>query len=450
MRHFILFFAILFLQPHYSSGQLEQLEAYIAQGLQNNADIKEAVLKFEASLENVNQMRGQQLPTLDLGSRYTRAFGGRAEEFPIGDLMNPVYNTLNGVVGENRFQEIDNLSLNFNRTTDIDTKLSLTQPVFDKRLSYQKKIAQEQARISNVDIVILKRNLVAKIKMAYFNYLKAQKLEELLINTKTLVDENLRVSEVLFKNDKVTSDATYRAKTEISRVELQTAEAEKMKNNARAYFNFLLNKPLETSIVAEAVPGIPQLPKSPAGISQSREEFSKINLGLEANKYQRKLLESNNLPNVYAVADYGFQGTEYTFSDDSDYALASLVLSWNLFSGFQNKAGKQKAFIEKQILETQRQELANSIELESIQAYYDAKEKLKSFESTEKMTAEAQFTYDLVNKKYAAGMANQVELIDARTTLTNASIQNIIAKYDIWISLAEFERVTATYPVNSL
>jgi len=162
------------------------------------------------------------------------------------------------------------------------------------------------------------------------------------------------------------------------------------------------------------------------------------------------LYESNNLPNIYASVDYGFQGTEYVFNNDSDYALASLVLSWNLFSGFQNKARKQKAIINGQILQTKEKQLQNNIKLEAIQAFYDLKEKRQSFNSTEKMTNEAESTYTLIERKYKEGIASQLELIDARTSLTNARIRKIISKYDTWISHSEYERVTATYPIENL
>lgn len=426
------------------------LDQYIDEGIKNNISLKQASLEFEASLESLNEAKGAMLPKIDFSSRYTKANGGRNFEFPVGDLMNPVYSSLNGIIGEEQFPQIENLSLNFNRTTDIDNKLTLTQPLFDKRISYQKNIAEDLAKISQVDVSIQKRLLISQIKKAYFNYLKSVKLVELFDSTRSLVEENLRVSEVLYQNDKVTLDVTLRAQTEIGKVNLQIAEALKMKNNSRAYFNFLLNKPLESAIKIEDETDDPTLPSILPKSIKEREEFSKLNLGLKANESERKLYESNNLPNIYAIANYGFQGSEYEFSNKSDYTLASLVLSWNLFSGFQNKARKQQSIIKNQILKSQEEELSNNIQLEAIQAFYDLKEKSQNYISTKKMIEEAKSTYDLINRKYVEGISSQLELIDARTNLTNATIQNIISKYDIRISYADYERVTASYPIENI
>ncbi|MFY0650767.1 MAG: TolC family protein [Cyclobacteriaceae bacterium] len=426
------------------------LDQYILEGIKNNNTLRQTSLQFEASLEALNEARGGMLPKFDFSSRYTKATGGRNFEFPVGDLMNPVYSSLNSLIGEEQFPQIENLNLNFNRTTDIDTKISVSQPLFDKRLSYQKNIAEDQAKMSQVDVAIQKRALISDIKQSYFSYLKTDKLRELLDSTKSVVQENLRVSQVLHENDKVTLDVVLRAKTEISKVDLQIAEAEKMRNSTRAYFNFLLNRPLETDIIREEIGDNPQLPSNFPREINHREELTKIDLGLKANESERKLYESNNLPNIYAAVDYGFQGTQYEFNNNSDYTLASLVLSWNLFSGFQNKARKQQTIINQQILQSKQKQLNDNIQLEAIQAFYDLIEKQKSFASTQKMTEEAQTTYDLINRKFKEGIASQLELIDARNSLTNAAIQNIISKYDIWMSYSEYEKVTASYPIENL
>ncbi|MEQ9287424.1 MAG: TolC family protein [Cyclobacteriaceae bacterium] len=444
------FIALLSLLHIFGLQAQDVLDQYIREGVNNNSGLKQASLEFESSLEQLNEARGGLLPSIDFSSRYTKAHGGRSFVVPIGDLMNPVYSTLNSLTGEDRFSQIENSTLNFNRTTDIDNKITLTQPIFDKRLILARAIAEDQSKIKHMDVAIRKRALVAEIKKAYFNYLKSEKLMDLFTSTRKLVEENLRSGQALYNNDKVTVDVVLKAKTEIGKLDLQIAEAEKMRNNSRAYFNYLLNRSLESVIAVEEVNSTPALPSGISPTSTQREEFSQIDMGLKANDSERKLHESITLPNLYAVVDYGFQGSEYEFNNRSDYVLASVVLSWNLFSGFQNKARIQQTAINSRILESREQELAKSIELEAIQSFYDLKEKKQNFETTSTIVEEAATTYQLVNKKYQEGMSSQLELIDARTNLTNAKIQQIISKYDTWISFAAYERTIASYPIESL
>src|ERR1700736_5643949 len=54
-------------------------------------------------LAALDQARALYLPTLDLNARYTRANGGRTIGIPVGDLLNPVYASLNQITGNSRF-----------------------------------------------------------------------------------------------------------------------------------------------------------------------------------------------------------------------------------------------------------------------------------------------------------------------------------------------------------
>jgi len=55
--------------------------------------------------------------------------------------------------------------------------------------------------------------------------------------------------------------------------------------------------------------------------------------------------------------------------------------------------------------------------------------------------------FRLTNSRYFQGQALQIELIDARTQMTNAEINYSVARLAVLNKLAELERVTATYPL---
>jgi len=95
--------------------------------------------------------------------------------------------------------------------------------------------------------------LIKEIKTAYYNYQKAIRLASLITNTRVLLEENLRVYESLFANDKVTADAVLRSLSELSLIESKQAESEKLMKISAAYFNFLLNRPQNTAILDDSL-----------------------------------------------------------------------------------------------------------------------------------------------------------------------------------------------------
>ena len=51
------------------------------------------------------------------------AAGGRAIDFPIGDLLNPVYSTLNALTQTNQFPQVENESITFLPHNFQETKI---------------------------------------------------------------------------------------------------------------------------------------------------------------------------------------------------------------------------------------------------------------------------------------------------------------------------------------
>jgi outer membrane protein TolC len=71
------------------------LDDYIRQALQQNGLIKEQRALIEEKQAGLALAKKQFSPEINLGTSYTLAAGGRSIAFPLGDLFNPISNTLN-------------------------------------------------------------------------------------------------------------------------------------------------------------------------------------------------------------------------------------------------------------------------------------------------------------------------------------------------------------------
>ena len=60
----------------------------------------------------------------------------------------------------------------------------------------------------------------------------------------------------------------------------------------------------------------------------------------------------------------------------------------------------------------------------------------------------ARASFRIVRKKFDEGIASQVEYLLAQTTLTNAAINEVISRYDYYITYAHFERIVASYELD--
>ena len=74
------------------------LDTYIKEGLANNLVLQDKNASLEQSLLALKDAKSFFIPSVDFGASYTLAEGGRTIAFPVGDLLNPVYSTLNKVM----------------------------------------------------------------------------------------------------------------------------------------------------------------------------------------------------------------------------------------------------------------------------------------------------------------------------------------------------------------
>ncbi len=430
------------------------LEYYIQTGLSNNLALKQKEADYQVSLKKLQQAKGLFYPQVTLNARYTRAHGGRTITFPVGDLLNPVYQTLNTLTMSDQFPIIENREFNFYRNKEQYTQVNVVQPLFNPNIYYNKQINETQTAIANINAETYKRQLVAEIKTAYFNYLLTNDVHKHLKDTKQLLEKNVTLTESLYAQHKVTEDKIFRTKAEVSKIEQKIARIEGQNKQAKAYFNFLLNKELTDSIIiTDMYEKSIELHADSLSIAKQhaldeREEIALLHQTTELSKQLIQLNKSNRFPTLAFNADYGFQGEDYNFSFDHDFIIASIVLRWNLFKGFHNRAKIQEAKIHYDKTEHKLQEAQKSIQLEVINAYHDLQAAQKSIVASQKEVKSTKQAFHIIQKKYAVGNASLLEFIDARTTMTASDIALIRSTYDFYSKYAAFEKAAALYPIS--
>jgi outer membrane protein TolC len=443
---------LLFLPGPGSGAQNPVLQAYIAEGLRSNKGLKQKQLDYASDLAALKEARGLFFPDVSLNARYTVSDGGRTITFPVGDLLNPVYSTLNMLTGSDRFPEIENEEFPFLRPREHETKVTLVQPIFESEIIHNHRIRKQYTEIARIDVERFKRELIREITKAYYGYQKAVKLGELADTSLSLVRENLRVSQRLFENDKVTIDAVYRSESELSKVEVQLAQANNMLEASRAYFNFLLNRSLDASIDLMEESPVPisiSLEEATLAAVGNRDELEQVRQYQRLNERVKDLYRAQNIPGLFGVVDYGFQGEEYSFTGEDDFIMASLVMRWNLFQGNINHHKVTQSRIEGEKLEELYSETRQQISLEVINHYYAMQAAFESVQSARKQTRSAMRAYELIQRKYSEGQSSLLELIDARTSLTSSAANSIIAQGEYFSSQADFNYAMGIYqPAN--
>ncbi len=451
LKALVLIFGFL-LRGYISHGQETYpiLENYIKAGISNNFALKTQQFDLEKSYTALEQAKTLFMPQVNFQMQYTLAAGGRTLNFPIGDLLNPVYNTLNRLTQSNNFNTVENANINFLPNHFHETKIHTVYPILNKEILYNREVRKELISVEQIKINVYKRELVKNIKMAYIQYLQAQKAVDIYKNALGLVNENLRVNQKLVKNDVALNSVVLKAKSEVSKVENSIVETENNAKNAAAYFNFLLNKPFDSKIEIDekllktnnnAVISV----QKQANIAQNREELAQIQSGQKAASLLLKLNESYKTPKIGASLDVGFQGFGFKVWDKQAYALLGLQMDLPLYTAGNSKLKIQQAQLDLKKLDAQKNEITQQIELQVQIAKTNLETAQKALVVNEAELASSREYYRIMERRYREEQALQIELTDARTQLTASELKQSLSQFAILLRGIELERAEATY-----
>lgn len=427
-------------------GRKTPLEEYIRVGIENNFSLINEALELDKTRSELQEARGRFLPDLSFQSTYSLSDGGRTIGIPVGDLFNPVHDALNQLTGQQRFPtDLQNVSEQLLPNDYHETKLRLIQPLFNTDIYYSYRAQKHLVSQQEAHRQAVRDELVKEIKVGYYNYLKTEELLSIHESTQTLLTELVRVNRRLVENDKATKDVIYTAEYELRQVESELAEARKQQQTAKAYFNFLLNRNLDASIERDTTISLDQVQYRELTTLQEqalnlRPEFNQLRQGIKANQNILKLNQGSAIPDLFVVADAGYQGYEYKFNNQQDFWFVQFGLRWDLFQGFQNREHIQQSRIEIRKLENRWSELEQQIRLRVIDAWHTLEAARESLKAKKAGLKAAEASFRIVKRKYDETQVLLVEYIEAQNNFTNARLQHAIARYDLLARESELER----------
>jgi outer membrane protein TolC len=438
----------LFFTSAMSRAQSGILENYIQESLKSNLQLKQEQLNIEKTLTGLEQSRSLFFPQLSFNASYTLASGGRTITIPVGDLMNPVYSTLNQLTGTNNFPQIENSTTQFLPNNFHDTKLRLIQPLFNSDIYFGYKAQKELITVQQAQKNAFENQLRFSVTSAYLQYLQSEEAISILNNTKAFLIELVSFNEKLYKNNKVTRDVLLSSQYELSKMDQQLSEAEKNNQTAKSYFNFLLNRQWESEIIKDSLLVFGGSSENIQSLAQqaweNRDEIRQLEGAARANDLLSNMANGNKfLPQLSAVADIGYQGFAYTFNSEQRYSLIQFNLAWDIFKGGAKKSKLRQTQLDQQVLENKLEQTRKQIELEVIQAYHELKSAEKSFTASQDGVASAEHAFQIINAKYREGQALLIELMDSKNTLILSQLSLSVNRFELLRKEAALQKAIA-------
>src|ERR1035437_1698509 len=318
-------------------------------------------------------------------------------------------------------------------------------------------LANYQASKIGEDAALLEQtaryqDVVQEVKIAYFDILRAQKIQETARQSVEMLTVHRDVAQNYFKVGMIPKNDLLHAEVELANGKQSLVRAQNAVEFAKARFNIILKQkifaPLEVVDILTYYPLNQSFEECLTIAQQNRPEL-KIS-ALKAQQVGRlvRVAQSDYLPTLSVVGNYSRYGDNPSVSG-SDYKDAESwyvmgVASWNFWewgkTKFRVDAIRAK---ENQAIGTTR-ELNDQITLEIKNAHLILQETEKQITVSQKVIEQAEENFRISEERYKERVATSTEVLDAQTLLTKAKSEYANALGDYNINYAKLQRAMGT------
>lgn len=437
----------LFIFAYHMGFTQTVLDDYVEAGLKNNVVLQQKKISYAQAENALRIAKSYFLPSVSLLADYTSGRGGRNISLPLGDLLNPVYRSLNALTEGNAFPDVPNVSQDFFPYNFYDVRLRTSVPLLNTDLIQRRKIQGLAVVMQQHEVDMYKRQLIFEIKAAYYHYLAARASIEIHENAVALVEKNVKISEALLRNGKALPSALHRLRSEREKAKAELTAATSTANNAATYFNFLLNRDPAEAIALSFSIEPDQLQEALPQTTRAREEVKMMATALEIQETTLMMEQLKRLPKVNAFVDVGSQDVNWEYDGDSRYYLVGIQLSIPLFHGSRTNRNIRQHELEIQKTQLKFEDTKSQMVVAVTVARNELSATIQNFAAARKQLKSAESYFHLMVNGYREGVESLLSFLDARNHLIISRLHLNLRTFELMIAYAKVERETASYPL---
>ena len=423
-------------------GSRLSLKQAISIALKYHPKAAQAAAESGASEEQIGEARSYLGPQVYGLSEYLRS-----TDNGIGDTT--FYN-LNGVLPRIPGRDHDLPSNDFSQSSSTSNNYvggaAVSQYLLDfgrRRGFVAERRFEADATAEQQQLVDLR--LIFDVSQRYFNVLETGQLVRVYEKAVEERKYHLHEAEVKAKAGLRPQIDVYLTQAEVQRAQLHLVDARNAEDDAEVAFdnalglggsspNYQLVDVLTYSPVTEQLRSLVRdalslRPDMKALADQARA------MGARITQYR-----SDYLPTVNGVAGYSAMGTGLPAVNNFD---VGIVISWPIFNSFLTTHQIAEAQFQQRAIQSQMEDLRQRVLLQVKTAFLDWQASLQRITRAEQTLAASRAELELAEKRYAAGLADIVELEDAQRSYTADDAAYANSLYGFSIAKAAVDQATA-------
>ena len=299
--------------------------------------------------------------------------------------------------------------------------------------------------LSKESLETAKRDLVLQVRVGYFTILRAEKFLAVAEQQVKNFEAQLEVTQAFFDVGIVPKNDVLLAEVNLANAKQQLVKAANDLATAKASFNILLRREVDTSFEVVDILAHKAFPLS---FEQSLEEALRVRpeikaaqLNIDQAKENVKIARSGFFPTVSLAGNYGRTSDWWTLGSVHNdvwtvQALATFTL-WN-WGNTAFKVGENRVKVKQ--AEDAKAQLIDSVTLEVKDDYLNMQVAERNISTAEKSIEQAEENLRMTEERYKYQVSTQTDVVNAVTLLAQARTNYYGALSDFNVAKAQLER----------
>ena len=325
----------------------------------------------------------------------------------------------------------------------FSTGPSFGTPVLDLTLWNRYKSAREAASASRSNSLSTREQVILLVVSQYIGTLRAMATVEAAQSRVELAQALYDQAADLQKEGVGTGIDTLRANVELQNEKQNLLVAETDRDASLFGLSRLLNlDPRQEIQLADSLSFFdtpqPEVDPSIDEALASRPEWKTLQEQTKASEYDKKASQSLRLPSVRVDGNWAYEGTRLNNGIPVYNYEASLDVP--IFTGGRTRAEIVKSDLQLQVLSEQKSDLRNQIALDVKTSLLNLKSARNQVEVANLGVQLSKEEVDQARDRFKAGVANNIEVIQAQDALARANDNQIAALYRFNQARADFAK----------
>jgi outer membrane protein TolC len=437
----LIFVAVLLAAGAVSAEELT-LDRAVETALTNNPEVVAAEARASAAASQLEGGKSRRMPKIGLSESFVYT-NNPAEVFAF---------TLN----QGRFDMGEFFLSDPNNPDPLSTfmtRIDLELPVYTGgKLSARINQAESMATAEEATLAHTRHKVAFETITAYVNLAKAREHVELLEKARTTTAEHVRIAEQYASQGFILDADLLQAKVYLSEMDEYLTQATNGARLAEAALNFQMG-------ADQAIPRVlTPLPPAPAVggdldswtdmALEDRRDLVAARLKLEAGRLEAKAARPGYFPKIAVLGNYALYDDKL-FGANGHSGSIMAVAKIDLWGGGSDTAQRAAARHNAVSFEADVRRFEEGVRLEVQQAWQNlATARLRHATAESSLTAASE-ALRVRESRFRQGLDKMIDLLDAETSLREAEMRELTARYDVLLHTNRLHFVSGATLINT-